>query len=135
MNNPNILIVVTSASKMPNGESTGLWLEEFAVPYEVFKETGATIMVTSPRGGAAPIDPRSNSTGAEAARWREASEKLKNTAPLTEVEAKDFDAIFLPGGHGTMFDFPAMSSLYDCCGTSMLRANRSPSSVMRPPHW
>ena len=59
MKNPRILIVVTSAAKMPNGESTGLWLEEFAVPYEIFKGAGAAVTVASPRGGAAPIDPRS----------------------------------------------------------------------------
>jgi hypothetical protein len=40
MKNPRILIVVTSVAKMPNGESTGLWLEEFAVPYEIFKGAG-----------------------------------------------------------------------------------------------
>ena len=80
---------------MPNGESTGLWLEEFAVPYEIFKGAGAAVTVASPRGGAAPIDPRSELTGADAGRWQEASEKLKNTAPLTAIKAKDFDAIFL----------------------------------------
>lgn len=106
MKHPRILIVVTSAAKMPNGEPTGLWLEEFAVPYEVFKSAGAAITVGSPRGGATPIDPRSIPKDDEAERWREASEKLKDTAPLADIEAKDFDAIFLPGGHGTMFDFP-----------------------------
>jgi putative intracellular protease/amidase len=111
MKNPRILIVVTSVAKMPNGESTGLWLEEFAVPYEIFKGAGAAVTVTSPRGGAAPIDPRSELTGADAGRWQEASEKLKNTAPLTAIKAKDFDAIFLPGGHGTMFDFPDNAAL------------------------
>ena len=29
----NILMIVTSAGRMPNGNSTGLWLEEFAVPH------------------------------------------------------------------------------------------------------
>jgi putative intracellular protease/amidase len=111
MKNPHILMILTSAAKMPNGEPTGLWLEEFAVPYEIFKEAGALITVASPRGAAAPIDPRSNPSDDEAARWHVASDKLKNTAPLAEVEAKDFDAVFLPGGHGTMFDFPGNADL------------------------
>ena len=51
MKNPRILIVVTSAAKMPNGESTGLWLEEFAVPYEIFKGAGAAVTVASPAWG------------------------------------------------------------------------------------
>jgi putative intracellular protease/amidase len=111
MQNPRILMVVTSAAKLPNGESTGLWLEEFAVPYEVFKKAGAAITVASPRGGSAPIDPRSKPNEAEAARWQEASDKLAMTVPLSAVKAEDFDAIFLPGGHGTMFDFPGNREL------------------------
>jgi putative intracellular protease/amidase len=111
MKNPQILMIVTSAVKMPNGEPTGLWLEEFAVPYEIFKGAGALLTVASPRGGAAPIDPRSNPSDDQAAHWRDASDKLKKTAPLAEVEEKDFDAVFLPGGHGTMFDFPGDADL------------------------
>jgi putative intracellular protease/amidase len=111
MKNPHVLIVATSASKLPNGESTGLWLEEFAVPYQTFKSAGALITVASPRGGPAPVDPRSKPTGDEAARWQDASDKLGNTVPLEHVDAKDFDAVFLPGGHGTMFDFPGDANL------------------------
>ncbi|HEY5742744.1 MAG TPA: type 1 glutamine amidotransferase domain-containing protein [Terrimicrobiaceae bacterium] len=111
MNNPQILIIVTSAGKMPNGDPTGLWLEEFAVPYEVFKAAGAVITVASPKGGAAPVDPKSNPTAEDAERWRDASEKLQNTTALKEVSAEEFDALFLPGGHGTMFDFPENAEL------------------------
>ena len=111
MKNPRVLIVVTSASKLPNGEPTGLWLEEFAVPYETFKSGGALSTVASPRGGPAPIDPRSRPTSDEAARSQDASDKLGNTVPLADVDAKDFDAVFLPGGHGTMFDFPGDANL------------------------
>jgi len=52
-----------------------------------------------------------SATGDEAAHWQEASDKLKDTTPLAEVETKDFDAVFLPGGHGTMFDFPDNAEL------------------------
>ena len=95
MKSPKILMVVTSAANLPNGEPTGLWLEEFAVPYEVFRKAGAAITVASPRGGSAPIDPRSKPNEAEAARWREASEMLVTTIPLSAVKAEDFDAMFL----------------------------------------
>src|SRR5690606_16177645 len=98
-----ILMVVTSASKMDDGHPTGLWLEEFAVPYNAFRKTGYQVVVASPKGGAAPIDPRSADDRPE---WREAREALKQTWPLATLGAGDFAAVFLPGGHGTMFDFP-----------------------------
>ena len=33
-----LLMLVTSASQMGQGQQTGLWLEEFAVPYLLFRE-------------------------------------------------------------------------------------------------
>ena len=56
-----ILMVLTSHDKLGNtGRKTGFWLEEFAAPYYVFKETGAEIVVASPKGGQPPLDPKSN---------------------------------------------------------------------------
>jgi putative intracellular protease/amidase len=100
-----ILMIVTSADTMPNGHPTGLWLEEFAVPYNALRDAGHAITVASPSGGSAPIDPRSD----EAARhpeWREAGQRLQRTLPLDGLRAADYAAVFIPGGHGTMFDFP-----------------------------
>ena len=36
----HILMVVTSADRLLNGEPTGLWLEEFAIPYKIFLDAG-----------------------------------------------------------------------------------------------
>jgi putative intracellular protease/amidase len=56
----NILIVVTSHTQLGNtNKPTGFWLEELAVPYQVFTHAGAQVDIASPRGGAAPADPRS----------------------------------------------------------------------------
>lgn len=100
-----ILMIVTSAGTMPNGHPTGLWLEEFAVPYTTLRDAGHVITVASPKGGKTPIDPRSD----EAARhpqWSEAGQRLQDTLPLDGLHAADYAAVFIPGGHGTMFDFP-----------------------------
>jgi len=101
-----VLMVVTSADRMSDGEPSGLWLEEFAVPYLKFKEAGFAVTVASPKGGAAPVDPRSLKDAAQVKAWTEAARALKETVPLSRVGAEKYDAIFLPGGHGTMFDFP-----------------------------
>jgi putative intracellular protease/amidase len=101
-----VLIVVTSTSQTPAGKPTGLWLEEFAVPYLKFKEAGFEVTVASTKGGVTPIDPRSLSSGSTVKQWAQAAFVLQKTAALAQVSAENFDAVFLPGGHGTMFDLP-----------------------------
>jgi putative intracellular protease/amidase len=55
----NVLLVCTSASSAEWGQKTGLWLEELAAPYYVFKEAGYTPTITSVMGGKPPIDDKS----------------------------------------------------------------------------
>jgi len=106
-----ILIVVTSHGHLDDTHSTGLWFEEFAIPYQEFRSQGYEIVVASPRGGAAPVDPRSAPKPEEAEHTAQASAALRNTVPLDAVDASGFAAIFLPGGHGTMFDLPGNRTL------------------------
>lgn len=102
----NILMFVTGADQTQHGKQTGIWLEEFAVPYLLFKEAGYTITVASPQGGAAPIDPGSQKGVAQNGEWAEALSRLENTVSAPSLSADNFEAIFFPGGHGTMFDLP-----------------------------
>ncbi|MCL6633837.1 MAG: type 1 glutamine amidotransferase domain-containing protein [Alicyclobacillus herbarius] len=105
-----ILMVVTNHTTITDDHKTGLWLEEFAVPYNVFKQKGYEVKVTSIQGGEVPLDPNSVPTE-KRAEWAEAEEELKHTAKLSREDAQGFDAVFLPGGHGTMFDFPDNQTL------------------------
>lgn len=106
-----ILMVLTSHDQLGNtGRKTGFWLEEFAAPYFVFRDTGVELTLASPKGGQPPIDPKSdlpeNQTEAMA-RFKkdEAAQKaLANTIKLADVKAEDFDTVFYPGGHGPMWD-------------------------------
>jgi putative intracellular protease/amidase len=102
----NVLMIVTSAGTMPNGHATGLWLEEFAVPFSTLVEAGHSITVASPKGGDTPIDPRSSGVAENHPEWQEAAQRLQQAVPLESLRAGDFAAVFIPGGHGTMFDFP-----------------------------
>jgi|HubBroStandDraft_2_1064218.scaffolds.fasta_scaffold296609_1 putative intracellular protease/amidase len=100
-----VLVIVTSADHFSDGHPTGLWLEEFAAPYQTLIAGGAHVAVFSPKGGQTPIDPRSNPTEAQATEWQDATRVLATAKPLTsEIRVGDYDAIFLPGGHGPMFD-------------------------------
>ncbi|MCC5808820.1 MAG: type 1 glutamine amidotransferase domain-containing protein [Ectothiorhodospiraceae bacterium] len=104
-------MIVTSTERMPSGKATGLWLEEFAVPYLEFRKAGAEVVAASPKGGATPIDPRSNPDPEQEQAWREPAGVLRSTRRLEEIDPADFDAVFLPGGHGTMFDLPENAQL------------------------
>lgn len=106
METQKILIVVTSSDETKNGKPTGLHLEEFAVPYNAFKQANAEITVASTQGGKAPIDPNSAPDEDQKQEWSEAIHALEDTKKVAEVDPSHFDAVYFPGGHGTMFDFP-----------------------------
>jgi putative intracellular protease/amidase len=108
-----ILFVVTSHDALGNtGKKTGLWIEEFAAPYYKLHDLGKEIVIASPKGGQAPIDPKSdlpeNRTEATIRYYndKETQNKLSNTVLLSTIKESDFDAIFYPGGHGPMWDLP-----------------------------
>jgi putative intracellular protease/amidase len=107
---PAILIIVTSHDRIDADHPTGLWLEEFALPYELFCEQGCQSTIASPKGGAAPIDPNSLADGASE-RYPTAIAMLADTQPLGSLDPDHFDAVFFPGGHGTMFDLPHNGSV------------------------
>lgn len=109
MDNPkNILFVVSNISKVAH-ITTGLWLEEFAVPYLEFKKAGYDICVASPLGGMAPITPTSLPHAKP--EWNFAKDILERTESIDDINESDFDAIFIPGGHGPMFDLPQCEKL------------------------
>ncbi|SHN43361.1 type 1 glutamine amidotransferase domain-containing protein [Chitinophaga sp. CF418] len=107
-----VLIVVTSFETVSADIKTGLWMEEFAAPYYYLVEHGVQVTIASPKGGKTPIDPASiNEQFITPASKRllsdpEGKGKLDNTIKLSTVKAKDYDAVFYPGGHGPLWDMP-----------------------------
>ncbi len=107
----NILMVLTSHDQLGDtGARTGFWLEEFAAPYYVFKDAGATITLASPLGGQPPLDPKSAEPDFQTPATErfnndtESQSQLANTVKLATVSADDFNAVFYPGGHGPLWD-------------------------------
>jgi putative cofactor-binding repeat protein len=108
---PKILMVLTSHDRLGDtGKPTGFWLEEFASPYYVLRDAGVDITLASPKGGAPPVDPKSDEPGSETPAMRrfrsdpEAQRALANTVRLSTVKPDDYDAVFYPGGHGPLWD-------------------------------
>ncbi|WP_027132910.1 type 1 glutamine amidotransferase domain-containing protein [Geminicoccus roseus] len=106
-----VLMILTSHDQLGDtGHKTGFWLEELAAPYYVFKDAGAEITLASPKGGQPPLDPKSSAPDSQTEATRRfeaddtASAQLASTEKLSEVQADRFDALFIPGGHGPMWD-------------------------------
>ena len=109
-----ILMVVTNHGDIEGKPATGIWFTEFSEPFEAFRKAGAAITVVSPKGGPAPIDPRSYPSQADIADVRDALLALNGTLRLSSVNPAGFDGVFFPGGHGPMFDLavdPAIKKL------------------------
>ncbi|WP_029056920.1 type 1 glutamine amidotransferase domain-containing protein [Stappia stellulata] len=116
---PKILMIATSAATMaPSDEPTGVWLEELTAPYYAFRDAGADVTLASISGGAIPIDARSvapkGENEATVERYFEdplLREAVAATPRFDTLKVADYDAVFLPGGHGTMFDYPESAAL------------------------
>ncbi|MEY3451773.1 MAG: hypothetical protein RL711_1599 [Bacteroidota bacterium] len=106
-----IVMILTSHSELGNtGKKTGFWIEEFAAPYYVFIDAGASVTIASPKGGHPPIDPSSDTAENQTpAVIRFKADKslqkmLSETHLLSSISSDDYDAIFYPGGHGPLWD-------------------------------
>jgi putative intracellular protease/amidase len=106
-----ILFVLTSHDQLGDtGKKTGFWIEEFAAPYYALLDKGVEISVATPEGGAAPIDPSSDTEDTateDTKRFKkdpDAQRVIKNTLVLADLIADDYDAVFYPGGHGPLWD-------------------------------
>jgi putative intracellular protease/amidase len=111
MKSKRILLITTSHDIMGDTlASTGVWLEDMAEPYYIFKEAGAHITMVSPKGGPIPIDPKSlsiviiTSNGKRFLKDADAMESLNNSSTLEEIDANNFDLAFISGGPGAMWD-------------------------------
>lgn len=111
----HVLMIVTSHDQMgATQEKTGFWLEELAAPYLEFRGQGVQVDLASPLGGAAPVDPRSAAEASPAVKAfnadKDALDKLAHTLRLADI-TKPYDAYFVVGGHGVMWDLAENAAL------------------------
>ena len=112
--NAHILMIVTSNAQMGDSDKpTGLWAEELVVPYYALVDAGVRVTLASPNGGVAPIDARSLKAKGEndaiIERFLADDEfqtRIATTLKVADCDGAQFDALFFPGGHGTMWDLP-----------------------------
>ena len=111
-----ILMMVSGADAMTlaDGSShpTGFWAEELAVPHRTFCQAGVDVDIATPGGGAPTPDPISLDSemvdDEEAEQYRayldDIASDLQAPLKLADVRVTDYDAVFVPGGHGPMED-------------------------------
>lgn len=134
-----ILMILTSHDQLGDtSKKTGFWLEEFAAPYYVFKDAGAEIVLSSPKGGQPPLDPTSDREDAQTDDTRRfkadpaAIDALAHTIQLDKVSAEGFDAVFFPGGHGPLWDLAEDKNAIHLIET-MFAAGKTVSAVCHAP--
>lgn len=106
-----VLAIATNNAADINGKKTGLWLSELTHFLDVIVKAGIEYDLASPLGGKIPLDEKSaESLKSDPVNARFMAdpafvESLEHSMKCADVDASRYDAIFLSGGHGTMFDF------------------------------
>lgn len=116
MASPRILMVLTSYDRFGfHGGETGASLIEFAEACYALADAGLPAEITTIKGGMPPVDPASASGEFEALKRYEEDEFLKEalqaSPKLSDVATLEYDAVFLPGGPGALWDFPTAPEL------------------------
>jgi putative intracellular protease/amidase len=107
MTNPRVLVVVTSHDQLgETGKKTGFWLEELTVPYLELVRGGADVDIGSPLGGKPPVDPASEkSEEPDVKAFLDDSTAMGKLARSLKLDSSmSYDAVFVAGGHGVMWD-------------------------------
>jgi len=108
MSRPRVLFVFTSCNKNLKGGQTGWYLPEAAHPYYKL-HSSVDIDFAAPAGPNPPVDEGSvkNFKDDESVQFLKDPEvlsKLKGAKKLSEVDEKNYSAIFYIGGHGPVLD-------------------------------
>ncbi|RDZ55028.1 type 1 glutamine amidotransferase domain-containing protein [Haloferax sp. Atlit-6N] len=89
----------------------GYWGEECIEPLTTLTDAGVDVAVATPTGAPPVVDERSidpEEVGEELAERvvevHENDERLQNPEPIAQVDAREYDAVVFPGGHGTAWD-------------------------------
>ena len=143
---PSVLVVITGSDHWTLNDGTrhptGFWAEELLAPVAIFRNAGVDITYATPGGVRPTVDEGSLSPAMaggeeESARQRAELDALfagELAAPkrLEDVSGSDYDAVYIPGGHGPMEDL-AVSRVLGALLVAMLDAGKIVSSVCHGP--
>lgn len=134
-NQKKILMVVSSYGKDQGTIRPGYEFDEFSQAYLIFKKNNLAIDVASPKGGKVEADKFNVEKEYNKAviNDKEAITLLENTYSTASINANEYDAIYIVGGKGAMFDLPYDPSLQDIILNLYNRKETVISSVCHGP--
>jgi putative intracellular protease/amidase len=101
-----ILMVASNQLDMGDPEQhdarNNLW--EYAPPYHVFVAHGYEVDFVSPSGGAVPFMMEPLGISSYTIKYEGFLDKANNSLQPSEVDIKAYQAVYVGGGYGTMFD-------------------------------
>jgi len=109
------LIVTTSHNVLnkpgeTDGPATGVFASEMTIPYYEFLDANMKVDLASIKGGEIPIDPQSFYYFLKSDQDKRYLEdeafqvKVENSAPVKDVDFKQYDVVFFAGGWGAAYD-------------------------------
>ena len=107
------VLVVVSGEGREDGSRPGYEFDELSQAWLIFQDNGLTVEVASPRGGPVIAD-RHDPEAPYNARLladADAMRRLQATRAIGELDAADYDAVYVVGGKGAMFDLPGDAAL------------------------
>lgn len=113
------LVITTSHDTLGDtGKATGVFGSEMTIPYYAFLDAGMDVDLASIQGGAIPVDPRSGwpLSAPEDKRFNQdaaAIQKLNNSLAIADIDANDYDVLFMAGGWGAAYDLAQSEDLAD----------------------
>lgn len=116
-----VLAVLSSGhTDKENNYETGWWAEELFAPKEILENAGHQVDLASPLGGKPKLDEVSLIEEYDPkGKYREMYESgiADNTTKLSDVNAADYDVVFIVGGHGAMYDLAESEELRNIINT------------------
>lgn len=108
-----VLMVVSGYGQSQGDEQPGYEFDEFAKAYLVFNAHGISVDVASPNGGAVEADQYDPTKAFNAQVLKDSAimAQLNNTLAISSLNANNYDAVFIVGGKGAMFDLPKDGAL------------------------
>ena len=130
-----ILMVVSSYGKDMGSVRPGYEFDEFSQAYLIFKNNNLSVDVCSPKGGKVEADKFNKEKAYNKALLEDkgALSLLDNTMATASVSPEAYDAIYIVGGKGAMFDLPYDPSLQDIVLNLYTREGTVISSVCHGP--